>query len=87
MKGNCDEIILSGPIDRIRSSDGDGDGLKGLRFYRGSKAKTFGKIDDKDDRSYREWFFPDGMPLIGYFGSQSANGIEHLGFISYDIAC
>ena len=87
MRGKCDDIPLTGPLDRIRASDSNGDGLKGLRFYRGGRAKTFGTIDDEDDSSYREWFFADDSPLVGYFGSQSENGIEHLSFISYDSRC
>ena len=69
MRGRCDDISLSGPLDRIRASDNDKDGLKGVRFYRGGRAKTFGIIDDEDDEGYREWFFDDDEPLIGYFGS------------------
>ena len=67
MEGSCEEIMLSGPIDRIRASDGTGSGLSGIRFYRGKKAKTFGVVDDTGD--YREWYFPENEPLIGYFGS------------------
>jgi len=66
MTGKCEEIFLSGPLDRIRASDSPEAGLSGIRFYRGKRAKTFGKIDDT---SYREWFFPDDKPLVGYFGS------------------
>ena len=84
MEGNCEEIMLSGPLDRIRASDSDtGKGLSGIRFYRGRKAKTFGVVEDQGD--YREWYFPSSKPLIGYFGSQSiTEEIEKLGFITFD---
>ena len=49
MSGTCQDMLLSGPIDRIRASPASNDGIAGIRFYRNGKAKTFGTIFDRTD--------------------------------------
>ena len=55
MSGTCEEIMLTGLLDRIRVTANVSGGLQGVRFYRGNRAKTYGTITE----DFSEWFFPD----------------------------
>ena len=91
MSGKCSETVLTAPLQKIVASPSKGGGLKGLRFYsttRGKSGKaltkTVGKLEIDD---HEQWFLPVDPQLVGYFGSHSEAGIEHLGFITLDTAC
>ena len=59
MTGNCQELRLLGPLDRIRAATelwfGDRQGIVGIRYYRGPRAKTYGKFDS----GYTQWMFSE----------------------------
>ena len=87
MTGKCQALELKGPIDRIRSvieasSDGN-EKLKGIRYYRGRRAKTYGSVK----RAYTETKFTEAKPLIGIYGSQNGSSIGQLGFITLNTEC
>jgi len=85
MTGTCKTLNLTGGLDRIRaSSKSDSSGVNNIKYYRGSKVKSFG---DSDADEYTEWQFNEDNELVGVYGRQSERGIEQLGFITLDTAC
>ena len=65
MKGDCQTLTLSGPIERIRASYAQTSGsVTSLKLYRSGLAKTYGTLL----ANYEEWNFSESSILLGLHG-------------------
>ena len=84
MTGECNEMLIEGPLSSIRASyAADLKGLNGISYFRGMKKKTYGSIGDE----YTEWLVTEDQPLVGLYGNYNDEGVERLGLITLDLQC
>ena len=57
--------------------------MNNISFWRGTRKKTYGTIED----DFTEWLFSADRPFLGVYGRQSMRGIEELGVITLDTGC
>lgn len=83
MTGDCQEMMIEGPLSSIRASYGDRLGLSGISYFRGLTKKTYGTVGEE----YTEWVITEDEPLVGLYGNYNENGVERLGLITLDVQC
>ena len=81
MTGDCQEMLIEGPLSSIKASYDDRSGLNGISYFRGLAKKTYGTIGEE----YIEWVITEDEPLVGLYGNYNENGVERLGLITIDI--
>ena len=65
MRGDCETMSLTGPIETVRSSYSETNGaVTSIWYYKGDQKKTFGTLLN----SYQTWDFNDSNYLVGLHG-------------------
>ena len=67
----CEEIVLSGPLDSIQASYDEKDGVDAIRYTRGTSELVYGDMGEDN----RTWIFTKKDPLVGIFGNQGEEKI------------
>ena len=83
MTGNCQKLLLAGPLESMRATQSDDYGVKSMTYLRNGRKKTFGKSGER----IVEWTLTQSEPIIGIHGSFTGDRISSLGFITLDTAC
>ena len=79
MRGDCQTLILQGPIDKVRASFKDeDDSVSAIKYFRGRTSKQWGRAS----RDYQEYVFSAEQPVIGLWGRASSQKITQLGFLT-----